>query len=40
MIIPNTSGYTIVVNVNNLNNRVRKVIPPVIDGIDIKVEVA
>ena len=39
MIIPNTSGYTIVVNVNNLNNRVRKVIPPVIDGIDIKVEV-
>lgn len=39
MIIPNTGGYTIIVNVKDLNNRVRKVVPPVIDGVDIKVEV-
>lgn len=39
MIIPSSGSYTIIVNVNNLNNRVRKVIPPVIDGVDIKIEV-
>ncbi len=39
MIVPDTEGYNIIVNVNDLNNRVRKIIPPVIDGIGIKVEV-
>lgn len=38
-VIVNNDDYIIVVTVNELNNNVRKIIPPVIDGVEVKVEV-
>lgn len=33
-----SDGYSVVVEVSQIDNNVRKIISPVIDGVDIKVE--
>jgi len=37
-VVSNDGDYSIVVVVKKLDNQVRKIIPPVIDGISIKTE--
>lgn len=37
-IMSENDGYSIVVSVQNLDNKVRKIITPVIDGVSIKAE--
>lgn len=37
-VIPDDDGFSIVVAVSKLDNQVRKVISPVIDGVGIKVD--
>lgn len=37
-VVSNEGDYSVVVVVKKLDNKVRKIIPPVIDGISIKVE--
>lgn len=38
LVIPNSDGYLVVVNVTKIDNQVRKLIPPVIDGVSVKTE--
>lgn len=37
-IIPNASNYIVVIHVPQVNNNVRKIISPIIDGVEIKIE--
>lgn len=37
-VVSETDGYSIVVAVKVLDNRVRKLIPPVIEGVGVKTE--
>jgi hypothetical protein len=39
MVIPELDGYSVVVTVTKLDNHVRKIISPVINGVSIKTEV-
>lgn len=39
LVVPEADGWSIVVTVKKLDNRVRKVISPVIEGVSIKTEV-
>lgn len=38
-VVSSDDGFAIVVNITALDNKIRKIISPVIDGISIKVEV-
>jgi hypothetical protein len=38
-VVTATDGYSITVSVKVLDNRVRKLIPPVIEGVSVKTEV-
>lgn len=38
-VVTDSDGYSVIVGVQQLDNKVRKVISPVIDGVSIKVEV-
>lgn len=38
-VVADNDGYSIVITVHQLDNKVRKLIPPVVDGIGIKTEV-
>lgn len=40
LVIPDSDGYAVLVEVNYINNQVRKLIPQVVGGINIKTEVA
>jgi hypothetical protein len=31
-------GYSVVIHVKNLNNTVRKIVPPVINGVSVKLD--
>lgn len=37
-VISDSDGYSVIVEVKRIDNSVRKLIPPVIDGVDIKAE--
>lgn len=37
-VMPNKDSYHVIVTVSNINNEIRKVIPPVINGISVKTE--
>lgn len=37
-VVSSDDGYSVVVGVKRLDNHVRKLIPPVIDGISVKTE--
>lgn len=37
-VIADSDGYSVVISVKKLDNQVRKLIPPVVDGVDIKTE--
>jgi len=37
-VLSSEDGFYVVVNVNKIDNTVRKVIPPVVDGITVKTE--
>lgn len=38
VVLASEDGYSILVRVKQVDNKVRKIIPPVIDGVSIKVE--
>lgn len=38
-VITDGEGYSIVVGVKQLDNQVRKIIPPVINGVSVKTEI-
>ncbi len=37
-VIPNAHNYMVVIHVSQLTNTVRKIISPIIDGVEIKIE--
>jgi hypothetical protein len=39
LVISDSDGYSIVINVKQLNNQIRKLISPVVEGVSIKTEV-
>lgn len=39
MVGPETDGYKVIVHVSHIDDKVRKVISPVVDGINVKAEV-
>lgn len=39
LVVPEADGYSIIVSVKRLDNQIRKIISPVIDGVSIKTEV-
>jgi len=39
MIVPETDGYSVIVSVKRIDNQIRKLISPVIDGVSVKTEV-
>jgi hypothetical protein len=39
VVLPDTDGYIVMISVSHLDNQVRKLISPVIDGVDIRTEV-
>lgn len=38
LVIPDSDGYFVSVNVKRIDNQIRKTIPPIIDGITVKTE--
>lgn len=38
-VITALDGYSILVSVKKIDNSIRKLIPPVIDGVDVKTEI-
>ena len=38
MVAPESDGYLVIVNVKHLDNNVRKLISPVVNGINVKTE--
>lgn len=39
LVIPEPDGYSIVITVKRLDNQIRKLISPVVDGVSVKTEV-
>ena len=37
-VLPDESGYSVVITVSKLDNGVKKVIPPVVNGVSIRTE--
>lgn len=37
-VLGDNDGYNVVVTVSNINNHIRKIIPPIVDGVSIKTE--
>lgn len=38
LVIPDSDGYLVRVNVTRIDNQVRKLIPPVVEGVSVKIE--
>ena len=38
VVISSQDGYSVLINVKEVNNTVRKIIPPLVDGVEIKTE--
>lgn len=38
LVVSSSDGYSILVNVKKIDNFVRKTIPPVINGVELKIE--
>jgi hypothetical protein len=39
LVVPDSDGYSVVIAVKHLDNKVRKIIAPVIEGVSVKTEV-
>jgi hypothetical protein len=38
-VMPDGDNYSIIVSVHKLDNQVRKIVPPVVNGVSVKMEV-
>ena len=38
LVVSGSDGYSIVINVKQLNNQIRKLISPVVEGVSVKTE--
>jgi len=38
-VVPEADGYSVIIGVQYLDNKIRKVISPVVDGVSVKTEV-
>jgi len=38
VVIPEPDGYSIIIQSKHIDNKVRKAVPPVVDGVSVKVE--
>lgn len=39
LVISDSEGYSIIINVKQLDNQIRKIISPVVEGVSVKTEV-
>lgn len=39
LVVQDNDGYSVVVGVNKLDDQVRKLVSPVVDGVSVKVEI-
>ena len=39
LVVPESDGYSVIVSVKKLDNQIRKIISPVVNGVSVKTEV-
>jgi len=39
LVVPESDGYSVIVSVKRLDNQIRKIISPVVNGVSVKTEV-